>query len=35
VQRSDFRHLLSSGGAVALMAGLQRKVASLSGGMLA
>ena len=35
VQRSDFRHLLSSGGAVALMAGLQRKVASLSGDMLA
>ena len=35
VQRSDFRHLLSSGGAPALVAGLQRKVASLSGGMLA
>ncbi len=35
VQRSDFRHLLTSGGAVALMAGLQQKVANLSGGMLA
>jgi phospholipid transport system substrate-binding protein len=35
VQRSDFRHLLSSGGAPALMTGLQRKVANLSGGMLA
>jgi phospholipid transport system substrate-binding protein len=35
VQRSDFRHLLNGGGALALMAGLQRKVASLSGGMLA
>jgi phospholipid transport system substrate-binding protein len=33
VQRSDFRHLLNSGGTAALMAGLQRKVASLSGGM--
>jgi phospholipid transport system substrate-binding protein len=33
VQRSDFRHLLSSGGAPALVAGLQRKVAYLSGGM--
>jgi phospholipid transport system substrate-binding protein len=33
VQRSDFRHLLSSGGAPALIAGLQRKVAGLSGGM--
>jgi len=31
VQRSDFRHLLNSGGAPALVAGLQRKVASLSG----
>jgi phospholipid transport system substrate-binding protein len=30
VQRSDFRHLLISGGASALVAGLQRKVASLS-----
>jgi phospholipid transport system substrate-binding protein len=35
VQRSDFRELLKSGGTPALMAGLQRKVASLSGGMLA
>jgi phospholipid transport system substrate-binding protein len=35
VQRSDFRHLLRSGGAPALMEGLQHKVASLSGGMLA
>jgi phospholipid transport system substrate-binding protein len=35
VQRSDFRHLLNSGGAPALMAGLQRKVVSLSGGELA
>jgi len=35
VQRSDFRHLLNSGGAPALMAGLQRKVVSLSGGVLA
>jgi phospholipid transport system substrate-binding protein len=34
VQRSDFRHLLTSGGATALMAGLQTKVANLSGGML-
>lgn len=33
VQRSDFRHLLNNGGAPALAAGLQRKVASLSGGM--
>jgi phospholipid transport system substrate-binding protein len=33
VQRSDFRHLLNSGGAPALMAGLQQKVASLSGDM--
>ena len=33
VQRSDFRHLLDSGGAPALLAGLQNKVASLSGGM--
>jgi phospholipid transport system substrate-binding protein len=33
VQRSDFRHLLNSGGAPALMVGLQRKVASLSGDM--
>jgi phospholipid transport system substrate-binding protein len=35
VQRSDFRELLNSGGTPALTAGLQRKVASLSGGMLA
>jgi phospholipid transport system substrate-binding protein len=35
VQRSDFRHLLNSGGAPALAAGLQRNVASLSGGMMA
>ena len=33
VQRSDFRHLLNSGGAEALAAGLQHKVASLSGGV--
>jgi phospholipid transport system substrate-binding protein len=35
VQRSDFRELLASGGVPALMAALQRKVANLSGGMLA
>jgi phospholipid transport system substrate-binding protein len=35
VQRSDFRRLLNNGGSPALMAGLQRKVASLSDGMLA
>lgn len=35
VQRSDFRHLLSSGGVPALVSGLRNKVASLSGGMLA
>lgn len=35
VQRSDFRRLLSNGGAPALLAGLQRKVASLSDGALA
>ncbi len=35
VQRSDFSTLLASGGVPALMAGLQRKVVSLSGGMLA
>lgn len=35
VQRSDFRHLLTSGGAPALLAALEHKVASLSGGMLA
>ena len=34
-QRSDFAGLLASGGAPALIAGLQRKIASLSGGMLA
>jgi len=34
VQRSDFRQLLISGGVPALAAGLGRKVASLSGGML-
>jgi len=34
VQRSDFRKLLASGGVPALTAGLGRKVASLSGGML-
>lgn len=33
VQRSDFRHLLNNGGTQALMAGLQQKVTSLSGGM--
>jgi phospholipid transport system substrate-binding protein len=33
VQRSGFRLLLRSGGAPALMEGLQHKVASLSGGM--
>jgi phospholipid transport system substrate-binding protein len=35
VQRSDFRSLLASGGAPALEAGLQRKVATLSDGGLA
>ncbi len=35
VQRSDFRELLNSGGTPALMAGLQRKVANLSGGTVA
>ena len=35
VQRSDFRQLLNSGGVPALTASLERKVASLSGGMLA
>ncbi|HUN43854.1 MAG TPA: ABC transporter substrate-binding protein [Acetobacteraceae bacterium] len=34
VQRSDFQQLLMSGGPPALVAGLGRKVASLSGGML-
>lgn len=33
VQRSDFRELLESGGATALAAGLERKVANLSGSM--
>lgn len=32
VQRSDFRALLSSGGTSALVAGLEHKVANLSGG---
>jgi phospholipid transport system substrate-binding protein len=35
VQRSDFRGLISSGGAPALRAGLNRKVAALSSGALA
>jgi phospholipid transport system substrate-binding protein len=35
VQRSDFRGLISSGGAPALRAGLDRKVAALSSGALA
>lgn len=35
VQRSDFRGLISSGGASALRAGLDRKVAALSSGALA
>jgi phospholipid transport system substrate-binding protein len=34
-QRSDFASLLASGGAPALIAGLQRKIASLSDGMMA
>jgi len=34
VQRSDFRELLMAGGVPALTAGLGRKVANLSGGML-
>ena len=34
VQRSDFRSLLASGGAEALIASLQRKVSDLSGGTL-
>jgi phospholipid transport system substrate-binding protein len=33
VQRSDFRQLLASGGVPGLTAGLERKVANLSGGM--
>jgi phospholipid transport system substrate-binding protein len=32
VQRSDFRHILSNGGADALLLSLQRKTADLSGG---
>ena len=35
VQRSDFRHLLASGGGEALLASLQRKTSDLSGGMVA
>jgi phospholipid transport system substrate-binding protein len=35
VQRSDFRHLLSSGGGEALLSSLQRKISDLSGGALA
>jgi phospholipid transport system substrate-binding protein len=35
VQRSDFRHLLATGGVPALVAGLKTKVSNLSGGMLA
>lgn len=35
VQRSDFHELLETGGVPALMTALQRKVATLSGGMLA
>jgi len=34
VQRSDFRHLLASGGGDALLASLQRKASDLSGGAL-
>jgi phospholipid transport system substrate-binding protein len=34
-QRSDFRNVLTTGGGSALVASLQRKVASLSGGALA
>jgi len=34
VQRSDFRHILSSGGGEALLASLQHKTADLSGGAL-
>jgi phospholipid transport system substrate-binding protein len=33
VQRSDFRHLMASGGVPALMVALEQKVSSLSGGM--
>ena len=35
VQRSDFRHLLSSGGGEALLDSLQHKASDLSGGALA
>jgi phospholipid transport system substrate-binding protein len=35
VQRSDFRHLLSSGGSNALLVSLQRKATDLSGGAIA
>jgi len=35
VQRSDFRHLLASGGGNALVASLQRKISDLSGGAVA
>lgn len=35
VQRSDFRHLLASGGGNALLTSLQRKTSDLSGGALA
>jgi phospholipid transport system substrate-binding protein len=34
VQRSDFREMLRTGGTPALVAGLQHKVANLSGGTL-
>ena len=35
VQRSDFRHILASGGGDALLSSLQRKTADLSGGAVA
>jgi phospholipid transport system substrate-binding protein len=35
VQRSDFRHILSTGGGDALLASLERKTSDLSGGALA
>lgn len=35
VQRSDFRHLLATGGGTALLASLQRKISDLSGGAVA
>ncbi len=35
VQRSDFRHLLSSGGGDALLASLEHKTSDLAGGALA